>query len=42
MQKVENQIRNPVIINSIKFIYMGYVQVILGVTLNNVTLLNFF
>ena len=42
MQKVENQIRNPVIINSIKFIYMSYVQVILGVTLSNVTLLNFF
>ena len=42
MQKVENQIRNPVIINSIEFIYMDWVQVTLGVTLSNVILLNFF
>ena len=42
MQKVENKIRNPMIINSIEFIYMGWVQVTLGVTLSNVTLLNIF
>ena len=42
MQKVENQIRNPVIINSIEFIYMDWVQVTPGVTLNNITPLNIF